>query len=110
MQILCIITYLLESRPEAIWFAEFLPFAEQYSYSIFSKPLTNVMSREAAAALMCKLGCLTELLQSKARANVPTALGGKKRKRMVKLNSHIYVKDDLSAHKLKITCKIKHIL
>jgi len=32
------------------------------------------MSREAAAALMCKLGCLTELLQSNARANVPTAL------------------------------------
>lgn len=35
---------------------------------------TSVMSREAAAALMCKLGCLTELLQSKARAKVPTAL------------------------------------
>ena len=35
---------------------------------------TSVMSREAAAALMCKLGCLTELLQSRARANVPTAL------------------------------------
>lgn len=32
------------------------------------------MSREAAAALICKLGCLTELLQSRARANVPTAL------------------------------------
>lgn len=32
------------------------------------------MSREAAAALMCKLGCLTELLQSSARANVPTDL------------------------------------
>lgn len=36
--------------------------------------LTSVISREAAAALMCKLGCLTELLQSNARANVPTAL------------------------------------
>lgn len=35
---------------------------------------TNVMSREAAAALMCKLGCLIELLQSNALANVPTAL------------------------------------
>lgn len=35
---------------------------------------TSVMSREAAAALMCKLGCLTELLQSNARAKVPTAL------------------------------------
>lgn len=35
---------------------------------------TSVMSREAAAALMCKLGCLTELLQSRARAKVPTAL------------------------------------
>ena len=32
------------------------------------------MSREAAAALMCKLGCLTELLQSRALANVPTDL------------------------------------
>lgn len=32
------------------------------------------MSLEAAAALMCKLGCLTELLQSRARANVPTDL------------------------------------
>lgn len=32
------------------------------------------MSLEAAAALMCKLGCLTELLQSSARANVPTDL------------------------------------
>lgn len=36
--------------------------------------LTSVISREAAAALMCKLGCLTELLQSNARAKVPTAL------------------------------------
>lgn len=35
---------------------------------------TSVMSRDAAAALMCKLGCLTELLQSNARAKVPTAL------------------------------------
>lgn len=35
---------------------------------------TSVISREAAAALMCKLGCLTELLQSNARAKVPTAL------------------------------------
>lgn len=32
------------------------------------------MSLDAAAALMCKLGCLTELLQSRARANVPTDL------------------------------------
>lgn len=38
-------------------------------------PLTRVMSREAAAALMCRLGCRTELLQSRARANVPTELG-----------------------------------
>lgn len=36
--------------------------------------LTSVMSREAAAALVCRLGCLTELLQSSALANVPTAL------------------------------------
>lgn len=35
---------------------------------------TRVMSRDAAAALICKLGCLTELLQSRARAKVPTAL------------------------------------
>ncbi len=33
---------------------------------------TRVMSLEAAAALMCKLGCLTEEEQSKARAKVPT--------------------------------------
>lgn len=32
------------------------------------------MSRDAAAALICKLGCRTELLQSSARAKVPTAL------------------------------------
>lgn len=38
-------------------------------------PLTRVMSREAAAALMCRLGCRTELLQSRARAKVPTELG-----------------------------------
>lgn len=37
-------------------------------------PLTNVMSLEAAAALMCRLGWRIELLQSNARANVPTAL------------------------------------
>lgn len=36
--------------------------------------LTKVMSLEAAAALMWRLGCRTELLQSKARANVPTEL------------------------------------
>lgn len=38
-------------------------------------PRTRVMSREAAAALMCRLGCRTELLQSRARAKVPTELG-----------------------------------
>lgn len=44
-------------------------------------PLTSVMSREAAAALMCRLGCRMELLQSRARAKVPTALKrGKKKK------------------------------
>lgn len=36
--------------------------------------LTSVISREAAAALMCKLGCRMELLQSRALAKVPTAL------------------------------------
>lgn len=35
------------------------------------------MSLEAAAALMCRLGCRTELLQSRARANVPTDLQGR---------------------------------
>lgn len=35
---------------------------------------TSVMSLEAAAALMWRLGCRMELLQSRARANVPTAL------------------------------------
>lgn len=38
---------------------------------------TSVMSLEAAAALMCRLGCRTELLQSRARANVPTDLKGR---------------------------------
>lgn len=38
------------------------------------KLLTKVMSLEAAAALMCREGCLTELEQSSARANVPTDL------------------------------------
>ena len=44
---------------------------------LYHKPgelLTNVISRDAAAALMWRLGCLTELEQSKARANVPTDL------------------------------------
>lgn len=36
--------------------------------------LTRVISRLAAAADMCRDGCLTELLQSRARANVPTDL------------------------------------
>jgi len=36
--------------------------------------LTRVMSLEAAAALMWRLGWRMELLQSRARANVPTAL------------------------------------
>lgn len=36
--------------------------------------LTNVISRDAAAALICKLGCFTELEQSNARAKVPTDL------------------------------------
>lgn len=39
------------------------------------------MSRDAAAALICKLGCLTELLQSRARANVPTALNNTQKQR-----------------------------
>lgn len=34
--------------------------------------LTNVTSLEAAAALMCSDGCLTEDEQSRARAKVPT--------------------------------------
>lgn len=36
--------------------------------------LTRVISLDAAAALMCKLGCLTVLVQSNALANVPTDL------------------------------------
>lgn len=35
---------------------------------------TSVISLEAAAALMWRLGCRMELLQSRARAKVPTAL------------------------------------
>lgn len=42
--------------------------------------LTSVISREAAAALMCRLGCRMELLQSRALAKVPTALRGKPRR------------------------------
>lgn len=44
--------------------------------TIFNKiqAVTNVTSRDAAAALMCKLGCFTELEQSKALAKVPTDL------------------------------------
>ena len=34
--------------------------------------LNRVTSREAAAALMCSEGCLTEEEQSRARAKVPT--------------------------------------
>lgn len=49
-----------------------------------SGPLTRVMSREAAAALICRLGCRTELLQSRARAKVPTELG---RRRSTKLTT-----------------------
>ena len=44
---------------------------------LYTKPgqwLPNVISRDAAAALMWRLGCFTELEQSKARANVPTDL------------------------------------
>lgn len=41
--------------------------------------LTRVISREAAAALMCRLGCRMELLQSRALAKVPTALREKSR-------------------------------
>jgi len=36
--------------------------------------ITNVISRDAAAALMCKLGWRTVLVQSSARANVPIDL------------------------------------
>jgi len=35
---------------------------------------TSVMSREAAAALMCRLGWRTVLVQSNERANVPIDL------------------------------------
>ena len=41
--------------------------------------LTIVMSLEAAAALICKLGCRTVLVQSKALAKVPTDLRNKKK-------------------------------
>lgn len=36
--------------------------------------LTSVTSLDAAAALICRLGCFTELEQSKALAKVPTDL------------------------------------
>lgn len=52
------------------------------------------MSREAAAALICKLGCRTELLQSRARANVPTALNKpqKQREKIKTLLFFLYLK------------------
>lgn len=43
------------------------------------------MSLEAAAALICKLGCLTELEQSSALAKVPTDLNLKIKKTNSKL-------------------------
>ena len=42
--------------------------------NIRQQQLTSVMSRDAAAALMCKLGWRTALVVSSARENVPTAL------------------------------------
>ena len=42
--------------------------------NIRHQQLTSVMSRDAAAALMCKLGWRTALVVSSARENVPTAL------------------------------------
>lgn len=49
-------------------------------YKGLAVSLTSVMSLEAAAALMWRLGWRMELLQSRARAKVPTALtwGGQK--------------------------------
>lgn len=44
-----------------------------------SKILTRVISLEAAAALMWRLGCLTVLVQSKALAKVPTDLKPKRK-------------------------------
>lgn len=58
--------------------------------------LTSVISREAAAALMCKLGCLTELLQSNARAKVPTAL----KKHTYRIYSYINTQYDLCTSSL----------
>lgn len=49
------------------------------------------MSREAAAALICKLGCRTELLQSRARANVPTALNKPQKQRGKNQDSVIFL-------------------
>ena len=43
-------------------------------YNLGAWLLTNVISLLAAAALICRLGCLTVLVQSSARANVPTDL------------------------------------
>lgn len=43
------------------------------------------MSLDAAAALMCRLGWRTVLVQSKARANVPTDLLSQKQKQVTPL-------------------------
>lgn len=52
-----------------------VPRVDAQASAVPPQPLTRVMSLEAAAALMCRLGCRTELLQSRARAKVPTDLG-----------------------------------
>ena len=48
---------------------------------------TCVISRDAAAALIWRLGCLTELLQSNARANVPTDLTNTNESIQIELHS-----------------------
>lgn len=62
--------------------------------------LTSVMSRDAAAALMCKLGCRTELLQSSARAKVPTALKEQRDQRSSSLTQQLHIVLGLSLHRL----------
>jgi len=44
------------------------------NHSIIRLFITNVASRDADAALICRLGCFNAVGQSSARANVPIDL------------------------------------
>lgn len=62
-----------KQMPQTYWFPHVYRWHVDFGLSRCVR-LTSVMSLEAAAALMWRLGWRMELLQSRARANVPTAL------------------------------------